>query len=317
MTGIASGSANAVALLRPRLLPISLRALLMRGVVRLALFFVQRLTLGRVDVLRRHFNLIGSLGVVPRAVRIERTTLGGVPADLLIPPNARDGAALLYLHGGGFVIGNPRTHRAMVARLALYSGLRVWLPDYRLAPEHAYPAAIDDASAAWQALQAQGLRCVLAGESAGGGLCASLCQRLRRAGLPMPERLYLQSPWLDLGSGNPSRRQRNALDPMIKSDWLQAQFALPYAAGHDLADPDLSPQQGDAAGFPPTLLQVGSHEVLHDDAVIWANKLRAEGVTTELHIGEGLWHAWPFFAPLVPEATAALRQAGAWLRLPD
>lgn len=293
---------------------ISLRALLMRGVVRLMLFLVRHLNRGSTAVLRRQFEFISRLSLLPRGVDVTSMTLGGVPAELLTPPNARGEVALMYIHGGGYTIGSPRTHRAMAARLALYSGMRVYLPDYRLAPEHRYPAALDDVVTAWKALQQVEARTVLGGESAGGGLSVALCQRARRDGLRLPERLYLQSPWLDLGNGNPSRRERDHLDPMIKSAWLESQFARLYADGADLRDPGLSPQQGEAAGFPPTLIQVGTHEVLYDDAMVWAGKLRAEGVSVELNVGEGLWHAWPFFAPLVPEASAALRQAGAWLR---
>lgn len=294
--------------------PPSIRARIARTVVRFMLTLVRLLNAGNTRLLRAQANFVALLSPVPSGIRVERVSLGGVPADLLTPHNAAPGRALMYLHGGGYTVGNPRTHRAMVARLAIQAGMKAYLPDYRLAPEHPCPAAIEDALTAWQALLALESDPVLAGESAGGGLSVRLCQRAQELGIRMPQRLYLQSPWLDLSLNNPSQHERNARDPMLKHDWLESQFARHYSAGQDRRSLDVSPQFGSAEGFPPTLIQVGTHEVLYDDARLWAEKLHAAGVTSQLFVGEGLWHAWPLFAPLVPESTQALQQAGAWLR---
>ncbi len=288
---------------------------MVRGIIRVILAVIRLLNRGSTDWLRREFNFISRLIPVPSGVRVEHLSLGGVPAELLTPDGAAAGSAMMYIHGGGYAIGSPRTHRAMAARLAVQAGMKVYLPDYRLAPEHPFPAALEDVVLAWQALQQREPRLVLGGESAGGGLSVALCHRARESGIRLPEKLYLQSPWLDLTLSSPSRRERNRMDPMIKSDWLESQFARHYAAGQDRRLPGLSPVLGSADGFPPTLIQVGTHEVLYDDSVYWAEKLRAAGVPVQLHIGQGLWHAWPYFAPLVPEANDALRQAGQWLRV--
>lgn len=294
----------------------SLRAVFIReGLVRPLLALNRVLSKDNARRQRIQFERTSKLTPNPAGLRIERTALGGVPAEVLTPRNERGGGALMYIHGGGYLIGSPRTHRAMVARLAIHARMRAYLPDYRLAPEHPFPAALDDCVQAWYGLQQREARLVLAGESAGGGLCVALCQRIVEDGLRPPERVYLLSPWLDLSLEQESYTTRNHLDPMLKTGWLKAQFVAPYAAGADTRQPGISPIYGRADGFPPTLIHVGTHEILHDEALAWSEKLKDAGVTVQVHVGRGLWHAWPFFAPVVPEANRALRQAGHWLRL--
>lgn len=292
----------------------SLRAVTVRESMRLVLAVARRLNRGSTRRLRTEFDIMTRLMPNPPGLRVEHTMLGGIPSDVLIPSTARSDGAMMYIHGGGYTIGSPRTHRAMVGRLSLQARMKVYLPDYRLAPEHPYPAALDDVASAWADLQNREQRLVLAGESAGGGLSVALCHKALSTGMRVPEKMYLQSPWLDLALEQASYRARNRKDPMLKTRWLGSQFSRLYAAGQDLHHPGISPFYGTANGFPPTLIQVGTHETLHDEALGWSEKLRAAGVPVHLHIGPGLWHAWPFLAPLVPEATDALRQAGEWLR---
>lgn len=294
----------------------SLRAVIIReALVRPLMALNNVLTRGNAHKQRIHFERTSRLTPIPSGMRVERTRLGGVPTEVLVPEDDRGDGALMYIHGGGYVIGSPRTHRGMVARLAIHARMRAYLPDYRLAPEHPFPAALDDCVLAWAELQQSDKRLVLAGESAGGGLCVALCQRIPEKGLRLPEKVYLQSPWLDLSLEQGSYATRNRLDPLLKTDWLASEFARPYAAGADRHHPAMSPLYGRADGFPPTLMHVGTHEILYDEALAWSDKLNAAGVPVQVHVGRGLWHAWPFFAPMLPEANEALRQAGRWLRL--
>lgn len=269
---------------------------------------------GSVPMLRLQFELMMRAIPVPRRVAVRRVSLGGVPAEEITPTDRPVSGTLVYIHGGGYVIGSARTHRAGAARLALHARRRVLLPNYRLAPEHPFPAAPDDILSAWRHLAEREEHLVLAGESAGGGLSAALCLDAAAQGLRLPDKLYLLSPWLDLTHGSAAHAGRNHLEPLLKTRYLESQFARHYAGATGRREPRLSPLFGDVSAFPPTLIHVGTHETLHDDATAMAEKLRAAGVPVTLHAAEGLWHAWPLLAPLFPEASGALREAGHWLR---
>lgn len=243
----------------------------------------------------------------PPGALYEDARLGGVPAQRITPARVRSGQALLYFHGGAYVIGGPASHAKLAAQIAHAAQMPAWFVDYRLAPEHPFPAALEDALAAYQALLAQQPgRIVLAGDSAGGGLVLALAMSIRDAKLPAPEALVLLSPWADLTLSGDSHRTHAVRDPMLRSSWL-ATSAAHYAAGRALTDPMLSPALGDLSGLPRTLIQVGSEEILLSDAERVA---QLTGAT--LHRYEGLWHDFQAHAGLLPEADRALEEIGAF-----
>jgi acetyl esterase/lipase len=231
-------------------------------------------------------------------------------------PKAAASTTLLYLHGGGFVACSPTTHRALTAALAL-QGLRVFAPDYRLAPEHPFPAAITDAVAVWRALGAQAAsqghqRLVIAGDSAGGNLALATMLALRDAALPLPQAAALFSPATDLTGGSPSLKTNDGRDPMFRSAALR-HVAEAYLAGADPKLPLASPLLADLSGLPPLLIHVGADEVLRDDSVRLADRARAAGVRVELRVWPGLPHVWQMLRWL-PEARESVRVAARHLR---
>lgn len=251
---------------------------------------------------------------LPLGIRVEQHR-GPTCGEWVHPTQPRRGRALLYLHGGGYLAGSPRTHRAVTARLAATLGVSVFVPDYRLAPEHPFPAALQDTRAAWQALMTWGFRADrlwLAGDSAGGGLALGLMQACRQQGLPLPRAAALFSPWTDLTCTSPA-----LTDNAERCAWFRPQqlrFATRLYAGRaDPADPRLSPLFGDLSGLPPLVLHVSDTELLRDDSLLLATRARAAGTPVHLEIWHGLPHAWPNFAGLMPEADACLRQTAAML----
>jgi len=250
---------------------------------------------------------------LPDDVRRVEDEAGGVPAVRLDPPGA-GGDVLVYLHGGGYGGGSARSHSELAARLARAAGARAVLPEYRLAPEHSFPAALDDALAAYRAVLEEvggdSRSIVVAGDSAGGGLAVALCIALRDAGEPLPRALALLSPWLDLTCTSPSWDARFKDDPVLDHSLREA--AERYLEGADPRDPLCSPLFADHSGLPPTLVLVGTHEILYDDAVTFAEMAARAGVKVELEIGHELVHVWPIF-PITPEAVASTARIGRFL----
>jgi acetyl esterase/lipase len=267
---------------------------------------------------RRWLDLVTGLTPLADGVEVRGGRLGRRPTEVMVPRGGRPGRTLLYLHGGGFTIGSARTHRALATHLAVASGATVHLLDYRLAPEHPFPAALDDALAAYRELLrlgAEPARTALAGDSAGGWLALTAALRLRDAGDRLPAALGLVSPWLDLlGTEWPADRS----DAMLRPSWLR-RCAVDYAPGADLAAPEFAPLEADLAGLPPMVVHVGSEEILLPDAVRLAVAARAAGVPVELRRWDGLWHVAHASAGMVPASTAAVHALGASLaaRLAD
>ncbi len=252
----------------------------------------------------------------PRGAVWRDAVVGGVPGEWVEAAGGQPASAtLLYLHGGGFVGCSPATHRPITAALAR-QGLRVFVPDYRLAPEHPFPAALDDVRAVWAALCAaaatDGGRLVVAGDSAGGNLALALMLALRDAGQALPDAAALFSPATDLSGGSPSLLAHRERDAMFDGPALQ-QLADAYLAGADAAQPLASPLLGELHGLPPLLLHVGNNEVLRDDALRLATKARAAGVTVQLQVWPVVPHVWQLLAWL-PEARQSLRLAARHLR---
>ncbi len=251
----------------------------------------------------------------PRRVVYDEETLAGVPIVTATPTDVPPLRHVLYLHGGGYCLGSPTSHTALAARLARRAGAVAILPDYRLAPEHTYPAAIDDCLAVYRALldEIEPATLALAGDSAGGGAALATACRARDEGLPVPGALYLLSPWTDLTGSGDSISSKADVDPMLKEPFLHEAASM-YAGECPLTDPGVSPLFGRLDDLPPTLIQTGSDEILLDDTTRLAERLESAGVDVTVEIGDDLWHVYPAFAGYMPEATAALTRAGTFLR---
>lgn len=260
---------------------------------------------------RRWLELVTAATPLPADVEVRPGELGGRPAEVLVPRSGMPGTTVLYLHGGGFTVGSLATHRALAAHLAAASGATVHLLDYRLAPEHAFPAAVDDAVAAYRELVTRGAdpqHIALAGDSAGGWLALTAALRLRDDGDRLPAVLGLVSPWLDLsGASWPDRT-----DPMLQPAWMH-RCAAAFADGADVTAPPFTPLTADLSGLPPMVVRVGSEEILLPDAVHLARTARAAGVPVDLRRLDGLWHVAHASAGQVAESTAAVDDLGAAL----
>jgi acetyl esterase/lipase len=286
-----------------------------------ALRAVLRLALGRtfradvpVATQRRRLLGVSRLTLPPRNVQFTATTCGGVAGEWAqVRAEGPASLTILYLHGGGYCTGAPASHRALTGHLAARSGARAFAADYRLAPEHPFPAAIDDAVGAWRGLVAQGIppdEIVIAGDSAGGGLAVATALRLRELALPLPRALVLFSPWVDLGLG---QLCREAPEVMLDEQWLQA-GARSYAGRSDLRHPLISPLHADLHGLPATLVQVGSDELLRHDARRLHDALRDAGVDSRLEEFPGRWHVFQACAGLLRDADRALESAARFMR---
>jgi acetyl esterase/lipase len=231
----------------------------------------------------------------------------------MLPPHSP--GAIFYVHGGGYISGSCSDHRGIVAKLAQGTALPLLLYEYRLAPEHTYPAALDDTLTAYQWLLAQGVapaKIIVVGESAGGGLALAALLALRDRGIPLPAAAAVMSPWTDLKHTGDSYRTR--ADVAIDILGMAEVASVYYAGDHDPALPTISPLYGDLRGLPPLRIDVGDYEILRDDAVRFAEKARAAGVQVQLTVGEGMVHCYPLLAPLFPEATAAMREICAFIQ---
>jgi monoterpene epsilon-lactone hydrolase len=251
---------------------------------------------------------------VPSTVRVTPAQLGGISGEWVEGPQPGN-IALLYLHGGGYFGCSAETHRPITAGFAL-QGFRVYAPDYRLAPENKFPAAVDDAVAVYRALLSAGHAAqsiVVSGESAGGGLALSLLLALRAAAVPLPAAVALFSPWTDLAATGDSVRTNADRCAMFSGTDI-APTAHFYLGDTDPRDPLASPLYADLSGLPPLLIHVGADEVLRDDSTRLAERARAADVPVELKIWPVVPHAWQLATHLIPEGRQSLREAGAFLR---
>ncbi|HWK92840.1 MAG TPA: alpha/beta hydrolase [Luteimicrobium sp.] len=251
----------------------------------------------------------------PDDVTIEPTELGGVPASWVVPPGVADERVLFFVHGGGFMLGSVESYAELVARLARATGVRAVVPEYRLVPEHPFPAGLDDVRAAWDALRSSGVPAssvVLAGDSAGGNLVPALLVALRDDGEDLPAAALLMSPFVDLTCAGASMTEREDRDPLFTLAFQQ-RIAAGYAGDADLTDPRVSPLFARLDGLPPLLVQVGSEEVLYSDAERLVDAARAAGVDATLDVGDGMLHDYQAIAD-APEAVAATDRGGAFLR---
>ncbi|MES2682343.1 MAG: alpha/beta hydrolase [Pseudomonadota bacterium] len=286
--------------------PLSLRALLVRLVVN----HVMRPVLATPPTAANRLRLEKLTGLtwVPRGTKITEGQLGNVPVEWVANSTAGARGFVLYLHGGGYVTGSPRTHRGLTSRIARAARVCVAVPDYRLAPEHPHPAAVDDALAAYKGLLDQGIpphKIIIAGDSAGGGLSLALALRIKAAPLPQPAGLVLLSPWTDLtlaGGSMQSPQQKEWL--LTKSFIVDA--ANHYAGGQDARQPTASPLFADLTGLAAMLVQVGTEEVLLDDSTRLSQAATQQGVPVTLQIWPQLWHVWQLHGGQMPEADRAI-----------
>lgn len=265
---------------------------------------------------RAALDRLATMAPPPVDVTVTPLTAGDRPAEWVVAPGARSDRTLLYLHGGGYCIGSLHSHRQLAADLSRAAGLRVLLLDYRLAPEHPFPAAIEDATAAYRFLLDGGAdprALAIAGDSAGGGLTAATLLALRDAELPLPAAAALLSPWLDLTLSGGSMTTRAVADPMVQRDGLQ-RMAEAYLAGADPRAPLASPLFAELRHLPPLLVQVGTAETLLDDATRFAARARAAGVEVTLEVWDDMVHVWQAFAFVLPEARDANARIGAFLQ---
>ena len=268
-----------------------------------------------IDEQRRGWEAAAAQVPLPPAARCEPVVYDGVACAWVRFPGADDGA-LILLHGGGFSAGSALTHRDLGARLAQATNLPVLLVEYRLAPEHPFPAGLDDAVTVYRALLADGYaaeRLIMCGDSAGGGLAVATLLALRDAQVPLPRAAVLLSAWLDLALGGELLVSRAQLDPLTTRAGLAAAAQL-YVGQRDATDPFISPVYGELAGLPPLLLQVGDHEMLLDDSRRLAERARAAGVEATLEVWPEMWHVWHGWAAELPEGQAAIDQIGAYVQ---
>jgi len=250
-----------------------------------------------------------------RGVEFTQAECGGVPGEFVQTGHpANPSCTILYLHGGAYCVGSASTHRAITSHIARRTSSRIFVANYRLAPEHPFPAAVDDAVAAFRALlgdAASSQHVAIIGDSAGGGLALAAALRLRELGEPLPAALVLFSPWVDLGDQD--RGDEPAGEAMLTRAWT-AECARLYLAGHDSADPLASPIRGDLRGLPPTLVQVGCEELLLSDARRLHAALAVADVPAELQEYPRRWHVFQVNAGVLADADRALESAARFLR---
>jgi len=266
---------------------------------------------------RQRIDEIGSTWPVADDVLLAPVDLGGVQGEWSIVPGSDAARVLMFFHGGGYCSGSIVSHRRMVTEAGRAARMRTLAINYRLAPEHPYPAAHEDAMTAWRFLRAQGIaprHIAVGGDSAGGNLTITLINRLRAAGEGQPACAWLASPWIDLTMSGASLETKDAVDPLIHKAYLE-ELASAYApAPIDRKDPMISPLFANLSGFPPTLIQVGSAETLLDDAVRFARVAGLADVNVTLQVWPHMIHAWPMWNAKLEAGRQALARAGEFVR---
>ena len=271
---------------------------------------------GATEGRRRSFERMTDGFSIDVPARYSRLNAGGVTAEWVTAEEASDSRVVLYFHGGGYIIGSPRTHRAMMAHLSRDAASRVLALDYRLAPEHPFPAPVEDSVAAYRWLLAEGFdpaRIALGGDSAGGGLTVAALVQIRYLGLPMPAAGVCVSPWVDMEGLGDSMETRAEADPMVNKENLMVS-AKTYLGGADPRAPLAAPLYADLRGLPPILIQVGDAEVLLDDSTRLVGIAREAGVEVEMDVWDDMIHVWHIFAPILPEGKQAIKQAGDFIK---
>jgi monoterpene epsilon-lactone hydrolase len=266
---------------------------------------------------RARIEEVGSVWPVADDIKLEAVDLGGVPGEWSLAPGSDASRVLMYFHGGGYCSGSIKSHRRLVTEAGRAARLRTLAVGYRLAPEHPFPAAHEDAMTAWRFLRARGIAAAhvaVGGDSAGGNLAVALIERLRRHGDAIPACAWLVSPWTDLTMSGATLATKDAVDPLIHQAYLEELAAAYAPAPIDRRDPLISPLFADLRGFPPVLIQVGSAETLLADATRFAAAAGAADVAATLEIWPHMIHAWPMWNAKLAAGRQALAQAGEFIR---
>lgn len=279
--------------------------------------FVKPVLSAHVPVTLQRFwgAAIGCILLDPKNATYSKVQQAGIPTLMIVPANYDDGRGVLFFHGGGYVMGGFSSHRKLAAAIGDSAAARVWLPDYRLAPEHPHPAALKDALAVYSALLEQGqdpVQFTVAGDSAGAGLALALVLAARDAGLPSPASLVLISPWADTSLSGDTITTHADRDPMLSAGWLRW-AANAYTVNTSKTDPGCSPLVADFTGLPPILIHVGSEEILLSDALRLHQKAQSAGVACTLIQHDGLWHVFQLHYGLLEAANNAVAQIGQFI----
>ncbi len=258
-------------------------------------------------------DAIAFLDPAPKGVEIHKGVPGDERARLIVPDGADPAARILWLHGGAFCFNAPRTYSTFVAHVAKALGVSAVVPSYRLAPEHPFPAAPDDAMAAYRAAADHSKPLILAGDSAGGGLAIVTAIALRDAGERLPAGMLLASPWADLTMSGESIRSNDGKDAILRARLLPP-LAKAYANGLALHDPRISPLNADLSGLPPALIQSGGHDLFLSENSELASRMESAGTRVELQVYDGMWHDFQSHAGMLPEAATAVQRMAEWAK---
>jgi len=268
------------------------------------------------EMIRERFDKLATFFPLPGDATVEPVDAGGVPAEWVSAPGAGD-RVIQYVHGGGYVIGSAENYRTLSYGLSKASGARVLNVDYRLAPEHPFPAAVDDAVAAYGWLTGAGgakpRQTAIAGDSAGGGLTLASLLAIRDGGGVLPAAGVCISPWADMEGSGESMRTKAAVDPLIQPEQI-AWFSDHYMNGADPKNPLASPIHAEFGGLPPLLILVGSAETLLDDSHRIADRAKDAGVDATLEVWDDMIHIWPYFAPMLSEGRDAIQRIGGFVK---
>jgi acetyl esterase/lipase len=289
-------------------MPISLQARFWRIILR-KVFKEKRLT---IEGNRARSADTAKLMRIPKGVTVTDVNVDGLPSKWITPSGSNLGKVILHLHGGGYVTGGADSHLMMCIPMAQTLKTKILLPEYRLAPEHPFPAAVDDAVKIYRWLLTQGHQpqdIIISGDSAGGGLALATVLSLRNASDPLPAAIVCMSPWTDLTFTGQSHITKAGADPVLLTDVLR-EWATCYVGTETPNNPLISPIYADFHGFPPLLIQVGSEEVLLDDTHMLAEKAKSAGVDVTLKVWDDLWHVWPALGDLLPESKKAFKEIG-------
>ncbi|WP_291956320.1 alpha/beta hydrolase [Chelatococcus sp.] len=265
---------------------------------------------------RERMDEVCAIDPVSTSIALEPISIGAIPAEWSLAPGSDAGRVLMFLHGGGYCSGSIKSHRTMATGVGRAAGIRTLAVGYRLAPEHPFPAGLDDALSAYRFLRAEGYAAeniAIGGDSAGGGMTLACLLSLRAAGEALPACAWLASPWVDLDMTGESLTTKAAVDPLIQRDYLQG-LAAAYLGGNDPRNPLISPLHADLKGLPPILVQVGSSETLLDDAVRISRALGVADVPVTLEIWPEMIHAWPLWSARLDDGARATEHVGAFLR---
>lgn len=241
--------------------------------------------------------------------KIENRSAHGIPVEWMIVPQSREDRVIFYLHGGGYRVGSPKSHRGLASHLAHHTHSKVLQVDYRLAPEFPFPAGLDDTVTAfdWLCKQVDPRQIIVSGDSAGGGLALALLLKWKEEKRQMPAALVLLAPWVDLTATPESFEKMAKKDPILIPKYL-VEGAISYAGSEDRKNPFISPLYGDLSGFPPTLIQVGDMDILFPEGKALAEKAKSQGVSTELQVWKNMVHVWHFVGPSLPESGKAMEK---------